>query len=107
MDEEKGTVKRYPVRSEILMEAANIIANDRNVSYGEPRENLLAIRLMKDAYKRARELYGIYSYSPEHEEAMEMVLFKIGRIASGVPKADNYVDLCGYAGIAGELRGKQ
>jgi hypothetical protein len=32
-----------------------------------------------------------------------MALLKIGRIASGQAKADNYIDLAGYAACAGEI----
>jgi hypothetical protein len=32
-----------------------------------------------------------------------MALLKIARIATGEPKADNYVDLAGYAVCAGEI----
>ena len=41
--------------------------------------------------------------------AIMMCLLKIARIATGEPKADNYIDLAGYSACAGEIatRGKK
>jgi len=40
-----------------------------------------------------------------HDEAIEMCLTKIARIASGKRKADNYDDIMGYATLAKKLAG--
>lgn len=38
-----------------------------------------------------------------HDQAIEMALMKIGRIATGKSKGDNYDDLIGYATLAKEV----
>jgi hypothetical protein len=38
---------------------------------------------------------------------MMLALLKIGRIATGHTKADNYIDLAGYAACAGEIAMKE
>jgi len=35
-----------------------------------------------------------------------MILFKMARVQGQAPKRDNYVDLCGYAGIAADRLSK-
>ena len=34
-----------------------------------------------------------------------MILMKVARNSSGVYKADNWIDICGYAALGGEIQG--
>ena len=36
-----------------------------------------------------------------------MVLMKVARNASGVYKEDNWIDICGYAALGGEIQEKE
>ena len=47
--------------------------------------------------------------SPSQQEALDMILHKVGRIVNGDPNyADSWVDIAGYAKlVADELDGKQ
>ena len=82
-------------RAEILEQAKQIVCTDREETYGEPENNFSLIAALWSTYI-SREI------SPE-DVAMMMVLLKIARIKTGKHKADNYIDLCGYASCAGEL----
>lgn len=82
-------------RTQILNEANKIVCGDREQSYGKPESNLGRIAKMWSAYLD-REV------SPADVAAM-MILLKTARIASGHSKADNWVDICGYSAIGGEV----
>ena len=76
-------------RKEILEAAQKCVCGDREQDYGSPEKSFMAI---------AKIL-------PEDVAAM-MCLFKIARIATGHGKADNWIDLAGYAACGGELEGE-
>lgn len=84
-------------REEILEQAKQIVCTDREETYGEPENNFSLIAALWSTYI-SKEL------SPE-DVAIMMALLKIARIKAGKHKADNYIDLCGYASCAGELGG--
>ena len=89
------------IRLQVLETAADLTGNRRNVSYGEPIINLTCATELKRIY---REYVG-HKYSPQHDDAMEAVLAKVARIATGQPgHTDNYVDLAAYAAIAAEVQ---
>jgi hypothetical protein len=98
---------REPIRVSILREGAELTAGDRNIEYGEPRENFENIALLWNAY-----LHGKYGgeiidrknvqLTPE-DVAWFCVLLKAARTFIGKPKADTYTDAAVYAAIAGEL----
>lgn len=81
--------------NEILIKAQETII-ERAVLYG----------LNNDSnFKRIATMWSAYlsiNISPS-DVANLMVLHKISRIASGNPNIDNYIDICGYASIGGEL----
>jgi hypothetical protein len=82
-------------RKDILAEAERCICTDREQQYGSPEDNFAAIADLWNAYKPC----GFTA----HDVGVMLALLKIGRIASGQTKADNYVDLAGYAACAGEI----
>ncbi len=87
-------------RAEILHEAERCVCTDRNQQYGEPEDNFRIIATLWSVYLCARGFDE--PLGPADVGAM-MALFKLGRIATGGNKADNFVDLAGYAACAGEI----
>lgn len=91
-------------RSEILEEAAKIVTTDREEQYGSPENNFEVIAALWDEYLLARRYFKGFRFKiTAHDVAIMMCLLKIARIATGQPKADNYIDLAGYTACAGEI----
>ena len=82
-------------RKEILDRALACVCGDREQDYGSPENNFRTIADMWSAF------IGI-EITPTEVAAM-MALLKIARVASGHSKADNWIDLAGYAACGGEL----
>lgn len=87
-------------RSEILKAAERCVCTDRNQQYGEPEDNFRIIAALWNVYLFGR---GAKSQLNPTDVGAMMVLFKLGRIATGGNKADNFIDLAGYAACAGEI----
>lgn len=82
-------------RAEILEAAKNCVCGNREQDYGSPEESFEKIAEFWSGYLG-------YTVLPEDVAAM-LALLKIARIATGRAKADNWVDLAGYAACGGEL----
>lgn len=91
-------------RKEILDTATKCVCGDREQDYGSPEDNFSTIAAMWEPYLRRKCVSegADVTVNPE-DVAMLLALVKIGRIASGNVKADNYVDLAGYAACGGEI----
>ena len=91
-------------RKEILTEAERCVCADREQQYGSPENNFRLIAGLWEPYLKAKCVSpgSDVCINPE-DVAVMMALLKIARIATGEPKADNYVDLAGYAVCAGEI----
>lgn len=92
-------------RREILGTAAAIVTQEEQ--YGKAEDNFETIRLLWSVYLRSahpklRQVMAINGITPQ-DVAIMMSLLKIARIATGQPKADNFVDLAGYAACAGAI----
>lgn len=95
-------------RESILDAAKRCVCGDREQDYGSPENNFRTIASMWNSY-----LYGaglIENHDPTvwkgiipKDVAAMLALLKIARIASGHAKADNWIDLAGYAACGGEL----
>lgn len=93
-------------RKSILAEAERCVCADREQEYGAPEDNFSTIAALWEPYLECKCVSSGANVCIEAEDvAIMMALLKIGRIASGQVKADNYVDLAGYAACAGELGG--
>ena len=105
-------------RAECLDAAKTYICTDRNNQYGEPENNFSVIGRLWEVYLREQirkvaqptERKGIVTICLEDVEllpqdvAAMMVLFKVAReLTAKVSKADNFVDLAGYAACGCEL----
>ena len=88
------------MRSEILREAERIVYGDREDEYGSPAVNLQATADLWSAYLERQLNAPIKPY----DVALMMVLLKVSRAKNGGQTSmDHFVDIAGYAAIAGEL----
>lgn len=95
-------------RESILDAAKSCVCGDREQDYGSPENNFRTIASMWNSY-----LYGaglmekhdptVWKGIKPYDVAAMLALLKIARIASGHAKADNWIDLAGYAACGGEL----
>lgn len=91
-------------RETILDTAKNCVCGDREQDYGNPEDNFQTIaNLWIDYLSVKKEPLDI---EPKDVAAM-LALLKIARIASGHAKADNWIDLAGYAACGGEIEGNR
>ena len=88
-------------RKEILEAAEKCVCGDRDRQYGSPENSFTAIADLWNAFLWAREEPG--DLLTAADVAAMMVLFKVGRIATGQNKDDNWVDIAGYAACGGEV----
>lgn len=87
------------IRTEILKKAESVVNGDRDKTYGAPEDNFGMIAGMWSVYKGVK-------FTSTDVGAM-MALLKIARIRSNPEKADNYIDLAGYAACAAECANKE
>jgi hypothetical protein len=91
-------------RREILATAEKCVCGDREEDYGSPEDNLKTIAELWIPYIRRRCVSGGADVDITAEDvAALMILLKVARIASGIPKADNWIDIAGYAACGGEI----
>lgn len=81
-------------RKEILDAAEKCVCGDRDTQYGSPDDSFSVIAHLWSVYLE-REL-------DTKDVAALMALFKVARIKTGANKADNWIDLAGYAACGGE-----
>ena len=93
-------------REEILTAARQCVCGDREQDYGSPEKSFDMIADLWGPYLRQKcvSAGACVSLTASDVGAM-MCLFKLARIATGHGKADNWVDLAGYAACGGELEG--
>ena len=90
-------------REKILDAAKKCVCGDREEDYGSPENNFRTIANLWADYLQGRGAQ--IDFLEPHDVAAMLGLLKIARIASGHGKADNWVDLAGYAACGGELEG--
>ena len=89
-------------RPEILDTAKKCVCGDREQDYGSPESNFQTIADLWAVYLQG---CGVaIDFLEPHNVAAMLALLKIARIASGHAKADNWVDLAGYAACGGEIQ---
>lgn len=87
-------------RTEILERARVCVCGEREQDYGAPEDSFALIAELWTAYTG----FGI-EYTPK-DVTMMMALLKVARIRYG-DKTDSFVDLAGYAALAGEIASKE
>lgn len=85
-------------KNDILENAKSIINGERQGTYGEAEDSFSVIAKMWAAYLD-REI-------TTSDVANMMILMKVARNSSGVYKDDNWIDICGYAALGGEIQNK-
>ena len=85
-------------KNDILDKAKTIINGERQGSYGQAEDSFSIIAKMWSAYLR-KDIDA-------SDVANMMVLMKVARNANGVYKDDNWIDICGYAALGGEIQSK-
>ena len=91
-------------RGETLDQAKETVTKDREDAYGSPENNFGLIGAFWEQYMNA-------TYDPEEcriqitakDVATMMILMKVARVATGKPKADNWIDIAGYAACGCEI----
>lgn len=92
-----------PVREQILSTARDYTIGDRDQSYGDPIVNLSLARHLKSMCWTTWTQNSPRMISPAEWEAIDMILVNIARLVVGpAPGRDRYIDIAGYAAIAGE-----
>jgi hypothetical protein len=80
--------------SEILQTATDTIS-ERGLSYGHPADNLQHTAMLISAYLQM----PVHDY----QVAGIMVLVKLARTNQSAQHLDNWVDLCSYGSLGGQL----
>ena len=89
-------------KEEILDEASKIISRDRNLSHGDAFKNHAEIAEFWNIFLDGK-LQPMASITAD-DVALMMILLKISRTNQGKKfNLDNFVDMAGYAAIAGEI----
>ena len=86
---------------EIAAKAADLVGGDRARQHGGKTENHRNIAAMWNAYLGWRLVEG--GLLTPRDVALMMALLKIARTKAGSHNPDDYVDLCGYGAIAGQI----
>lgn len=95
-------------RKEILQTAEKCVCGDREQDYGSPEDNFSTIAKLWEPYlSRKCVSRGADVYVSGEDVAALLALVKIGRIASGNAKVDNWIDLAGYAACGGEIESQR
>ena len=82
---ENDTNSSNPInRNGILSKAESIINGERQGTYGDA----------EDSFQTIADMWS----------ANMMILMKVARNSSGVYKDDNWIDICGYAALGGEIQ---
>jgi len=82
------------IARDILLSATDTI-RDRGFTYGHPADNLEHTAMLLSAYLQM----PIHDY----QVAGIMVLVKLARTNQSAQHVDNWVDLCSYGALAGQL----
>lgn len=93
-------------REEILAQAKTNVCGDREYDYGVPENNFETIAVLWSTYIRAvrpESKDWAFNELEAKDVAAMLALLKIARIATGHGKADNWIDLAGYAACGGEI----
>lgn len=91
---------------EILELATKLVGGERQRTHGDKHQNHWNIAQLWNAYLSIRIRSQGQQLCPR-DIAILMVLLKVSRTVLGDHNPDNYVDMAGYAGIAGEIAGDQ
>lgn len=101
--ENKPKERPFQSRKECLEIALKCVCGEREQDYGNPEDNFQVIADLWTDYLLWRGV--LIKDIDACDIAAMMALLKIARIATGHGKADNWIDLAGYAACGYELEG--
>lgn len=82
--------------AEVCEQAARLVSGDRAKAHGDMIETHSNIAQLWNVYLKGQPISA-------KDVAVMMALLKIARTMNGDHNPDDYVDLAGYAGCAGEI----
>jgi Domain of unknown function (DUF6378) len=80
---------------DVCRRAVELVGGDRARQYGDARQLHIRIAALWSAH--------LGHSVTAHDAALMMLLLKVARTSGGTFNIDNFVDACGYSGIAAEL----
>jgi len=87
-------------RTDVLLEAIQLINEDRNVDYGDPYDNFKDIADMLNVLLKPILKDGTSVQC--HHVTMIMIAVKLSRMTTSPFKRDSWVDIAGYIGAGWE-----
>lgn len=87
-----------PYRVKVLKEASKLTNGNRDAEYGPPSLQQACAGELKATFRCYLERW----IEPGEQNALDMVMEKLSRLATGQPKRDTYVDAAAYMAIAAE-----
>ena len=104
---ERNNEALAPPRTQLLQEAINITAGDRNVAYGNPEDNFQNIADYWNAYltqaRKAATMLNSRNLTAQ-DVAHMMILMKMARLATNPQHRDSLVYIAGYAACGEDCR---
>ena len=87
-------------KDQVIKEAGNLIASDRQGEYGNPEDNFTRIAggwniIVKNAMRTHAQI------TPAHV-ALMMDWLKSSRLLHDIESVDSWIDKCGYSALGGE-----
>jgi len=95
------------LRKDTLNQAQKLVCGLRDEEYGNPENNFATIAGLWNEYLKKKPQERGETVLNAADIAAMMILLKVARISSGHSKADNWVDIAGYAACGGELETKE
>lgn len=83
--------------ADTLRTAADIVGGERGDTHGSMQDNMGKIAALWNGYLGSTNIDA-------KDVAIMMVMLKAARIRTGISIEDHFVDMAGYAAIAGEVK---
>ena len=87
-----------PAAADICARAAAVVQGERQATHGDKVQCLQNVADLWSAYLGATV--------DAHDAALMLLLLKLARSKTGTFNIDDYLDMAGYAGCAGEIAGR-
>ncbi len=87
-------------RTSILKEAETLVSKDRAEQHGDAESNFVLMAAYWNAH------LGLRNYIKVDDVPVMLALMKVARLHGNNKHIDNYVDVCGYMALGGEISQK-
>jgi hypothetical protein len=85
------------MRTSILKEAETLVSKDRAEQHGDAESNFVLMAAYWNAH------LGLRDYIKVDDVPVMLALMKVARLHGNNKHIDNYVDVCGYMALGGEI----